>query len=822
VTQQLRAGLRLDLEDKLSSGLTKLEQQMDRLVDLAKKLGLGDLERGVETLERLTGPIDDVVSGLRSTEQQADRASAAISRMAAAANESIISVNSGGVATLNRSLGQLVVLGGGGIGGGGNPGGEGVGAEAGGAPLLLTGPGGDSRIPLNLRPDRLGNLRRAGGDFFDAAHGAGSAVQNGIGQGFAGALEGAAVYEPVEAYAGFENILRHIAITEKLSGDKVAPEIKRLTQMFNADAQETSQSSESIAKAYSDLVQTGINSKIIDKVIRAHSRAATAYNISPEALGPAVGALLQNSLIPEDEIGSALAAMAQASKEGRFKVEDFSRQLPGITGQMALLGMTGRKSADIGFAALETVMKNSSEPNTAAANFFDALHYITSPIANRSFAKAGIDLPKMLKNAEKMGINPLDAVLGKLDQRTAKMTHLEKTEFIGGVLHNQQAGTGIVSLLEHKGDYLKLRSNLDKVDKTSLDTDFNTAVAAPSAQLRKMQENLKQVERQLGESFLPIVLTVASGLLVFAHGLGYMNDRFPTLTHWVLGALAGLIALAAIVTVLTAVAPVFAAMWTLGSAALGLFAAGIGALISPMAWLAGASAIFDGLVAVFGALGAVLAAVVSPIGLIIAAVGLLALAAYDVYANWGSFEPFFEQLWAGVKMSFQGFLDFAAGVFTLDMDRVWKGLGEMGGGFATQTQAMWDIVKQVFNDFTKWVDGWSGGLASRILAGISSGWSGLVDGLEGLVGRMERPFLDGWIGRHLGISEAPQLTAVPGASHAAEPQPGAGAAPAGDGRRDGLDITVSAAPGTAVHSVQTTNPDHKVTVVNPGNVLGRH
>ena len=211
-----------------------------------------------------------------------------------------------------------------------------------------------------------------------------------------GAVAGYSVIAPVEDYAKYENVLRHIAITEGLSGDKVDPEIKRLTKLFAEDAQKTGQSSESIAKAYYDLVTTGIPASMLDRVIGAHSAAATAYNISPEALGPAVGALLQNFKVPEADIGSALSAMAQAAKEGRFKVEDFSRELPGVSGLMSLLGVTGRKGADYSFAALETIMKNSSEPSQASAGFVDALRYITDNAGRQAFKRAGIDLPGVL------------------------------------------------------------------------------------------------------------------------------------------------------------------------------------------------------------------------------------------------------------------------------------------------------------------------------------------------------------------------------------------------------------------------------------------
>jgi TP901 family phage tail tape measure protein len=445
------------------------------------------------------------------------------------------------------------------------------------------------------------------------------------------AMDGFAVYGPIRAYAGYENILRHIAITEKLSGAAAETEIKRLSTLFAGDALETGQSSESIARAYSDLVQGGISSKIIDRVIGQHSRAATAYNISAEALGPAIGALLQNMKIPEGDIGPAAAAMAYAGKEGRFKVENFSQQLPGVSGYLSLLGMTGRHNADIGFAALETIMKNSAQPEQAAAYFNDALHYITSPIGERGLRSVGINLLGLKKNARRGGIDPLDAVLGKLAQYTRGMDIDDAGHVLGRALHNQGAGAAIASLLKHQDDYLRLVKTLDKVGQKTLDTDYATASAAPEVQLRKLTEQTEQLNRTLGEGFAPTLKAVGTLLTGLLTPLTFVNDHFPKTTHAVLGTLGGFLLLAAGVGIFKVVAPLFVGAWKVVTASLELF-----------------GAVLEGVIAGLGLL-------LSPIGLVILAVAALALAAYEIYKHWDTIGPFFVRIWGEAKVAFIDF-----------------------------------------------------------------------------------------------------------------------------------------------------------------------
>ncbi len=503
---------------------------------------------------------------------------------------------------------------------------------------------------------RMGALGRASAGVHTHLRQMGAAVER---IGVAGAAVGGfAFLEPVRKFADYENLLTHSAITEKLSGSAAQGEMGRLSALFEADALHTGQSSETIAKAYLDLISTGIPKDVLDVAIRAHSEAATAYNISPEALGPAVGALLQNLKIPEGDLGGALAAMAYASKEGRFKVEDFSRQLPGISGLLSGLGMTGRGSANIAFAALETVMKNSGEPNQAAAGFYDALTYITGPMAQRSFGKAGIDLPGLLRGAEKQGVNPLDAILGRLGKLVEGKSPVEAAEALHGVLHNQQAAQAILALLQHKDEFTRLRETLRSVTKDTLDRDFATAALNTAQQLRLMDEEVTQLNRHLGFGFAPVLTAVNWALDEVLGGLHTLKGTSPELEKWVLTAVGGFL----------------------------LFLAAAGAL----------GFVLPAVVAGLSAIGAAIALVFNPLTLLVAAV---AAAAVDIALHWDRFRGHFQEMGDGVKLTAHGLVDFFSGIFHDDMVQTVKGFEEVWGGLKGFFSGLFDAIKQPFVDF---------------------------------------------------------------------------------------------------------------------------
>jgi TP901 family phage tail tape measure protein len=743
----MTAALHLVLDDKISAGLKLMTKQLDGLRDAGKQIGLGKLTSGLEELRRGISSATSMKGVISAIGSAAERSGQQIKRMAQDLAFAAKYHATLGMQSLGRSLNNA------------------------------------SHPNMTTAREQIGVI--------------------------GGAAAGYSVIEPMRKYSEQEVILRQIAITKGLSGNAAEMEIQRLDKLINADARESGQSNHSIAEAYLDLQGQGIPTGMIDKVIKQHSMAATAYGISPEVLGPAVGALITSFKVPEDQIGATLAAMAGASKAGRFKINDFATHLPGVAASFSSAGIKGREGAVMSFAALETVMKNVGEPGQAATSLNEVLSTVFSPFAERFFAKKGIDLGGMLRAAEKQGVDPLTAVLGKLQKLTAGKTDVETKQILGALVRDQTARTALVALLQHKDDYLGLRKTLGGANQATLQGDFGTQAAGPDFQMKMFNVNTEILGQELGKTFLPIMKLINWALDKLTDSFIWLNENMPQTTSIVMSVAGGMILLGGALGILATVWPAITAgfslmlalvrislmpfmkMWRL----LVVIAEGLGAL-------AGISA---GAVAVIAVLAAVLVA-----------------AAVDIYEHWGRFKGFFIDLWAGLADVFGGVTEFLQGILIGDwgqmldgLKRLWGGLGEFFGG-------LWGIIKQLFVDFGGWIDSWTDGAMTAGINKIKDAWNGLKSFFIDLWKEIAAPF-DHWLD---GISKAlaklthTSQTLPVGNEFGGVGLPDQAVVPAPAHR---LNVTVGAEPGT--HAAATSpDPNVSVTHASPlaaGRVLGR-
>lgn len=80
--------------------------------------------------------------------------------------------------------------------------------------------------------------------------------------------------------------------------------------------------------------------------------------------------------------------------------------------------------------------------------------------------------------------------------------------------------------------------------------------------------------------------------------------------------------------------------------------------------------------------GLAIAAGLTPIGWLADAVIAISAAAALIIVNWDPIKTFFKDLWAAVRIEFQGFLDFLQGVFTRDLTRTMRGLSEIANPYS--------------------------------------------------------------------------------------------------------------------------------------------
>ncbi len=735
----------LRLQDQLSGPLAKLQEQLDRFRRAAQGVALPGLTPAVEQIDRAVHATQDwarswtelagvdigrsirpataaVIEGRNATEawaealgqvnQTAERTSSTVDHIVQQLRQAGSAVSTG-IGNALRNIGQHM----GGMFGAGGEGGE--------------------------DEERGGNGRRRG-RWRDGAN------------AVAGIGGGAALLGGIREYAEYENIIRHMGITQGLHGAALDADIAHWTSVLNGDALNTGQSSMGLAHAATGLITQHIPPAVVEQLMHAHSVAATAYNVDPDAMGQAMGALYTNFGIAPDQMEGALGAMAVAAKQAHFDVGSMSKYLPQITGQLSSWGMHGRGAADSIFAGLEVAIRTAQDPAQAATNYTDLISYMGSGFAARSFGKAGIDLHAITHRAVQNGKNPLDAVLDELANKTKGMSPDEVSNYIGKAIHNQQARMAVIALLQHRDEYDRIKTLLDKVSGDVVHADFAEAMRDPIIQVRVFSELVTQLGRRLGEGFTPVLYRINEGLQLLAQGFDRMNTHFPRATGVVLEAVGGFLALAAVVGVVSFVLP---------------------AIVTTVQLLAG-----------------VLVAILSPIGLVVAAIGA---AAYLIYEHWDGVVWFFQELWREVQQVFQRFVDWvdswSGGAMTAAINGIKSDWSQMTAYF----EALIRSWEKPFEDFAAKIENSAVG---RLLGyGHAAPLPQLaVPGSNAATGGAPMPVIDGMPAFGVGVD---QNTAATNANTAA-----LNAHAAALNAQTGRPAAGAPAPAAPNTGVQTTRP----------------
>ena len=527
---EMKAQLTLKLNDQLSDGIKALERRLQSLTSLFQKLNrlrsLGDQLQA----DKLTSQLAPAEGALDRVRKKAEGAAQAIRRL----GEQKIMVNSAGTAFLPPSVSRGIMAAavaaavGAGGGGGRTPAMPSASFFGGPQPLLLAGPGGGG-IPLSFNPAlmQMSSLVGLTGQFKTAmgqAAGQVSALNHNLREAGHGAIAACAtgfgLMHPIGEYADYEDRVRHISITQGTPMAQLPGAINEHMQEYNALALKSRQSSKEIADAAMFLLTDGLSKETVKVILPSIAMAATAYRGSVRDGVAAAFTMHQNLKVPEHEMGQAIAMLALAGRSGHVPFGDLSRLLQEVAPAAERAGMTGLAGSAKLLAMLEAVKRGGAGTSDRAAVMLkDLIDYLNSPFGSHSFAKGGIDLPKMLLDAEKKGINPVEAVMEAVNRHTTGMTRQGKAHYVGTVFHNQDARQGFAAIENQLKYYQEVEKKLLGANPDTINEDFAKA-DGPEAKLRLLTEKLTQIVRRFGEGFTalldPMNATLDRVLAVFA------------------------------------------------------------------------------------------------------------------------------------------------------------------------------------------------------------------------------------------------------------------------------------------------------------------
>nr|WP_255569583.1 phage tail tape measure protein [Neoroseomonas alba] len=560
---------------------------------------------------------------------------------------------------------------------------------------------------------------------------------------------------PLQQAAAFEDTLRQNAITAGETGAAVEEMIQRTRVAYERLARETGQRSRDIAAAAASLVAAGLDDSTIQALLPTISRVATGTGATLEDLAQTALQLRTQLGLTAEQMPQAFASLIQAGRDGNFELRDMAREFPAILAAARALGMQGPNALTSLAAALQVARQAAGSSSEAANNVLNALQKLASPEVVNNFRDIGVNLEGVMQDAARRGINPLEALVQKLRERTGG--NLFRLQEIFG---DRQALMGLLPLIQETERYLRIRDNARRASTRVIDEGFEDRMRGAQKQLDRTSELLEQLHRRF-------LLVAGTALKPFNDALDRLftwidqiDAAYPGLIDEVAAWAAGLLAAAAAIGI---IGQVFS-----------FLGAGLAVILGPL------QLVFGGLIAIIGV----------KLALFLGVIALVAGAAYLLWRYWDRIGPFFRDLWANIPAYFRAFVDWVrgwapaaiAGAARL-LQAGWDALSTWFGTFWRETipawftaftdwvggwapgaiagaisviegawlvlrtwfNTLWNFwVREPFDAFVTWVDGWTNGLASAAIDRIIQSWQRLRQGFRELWDEIKRIFEEIW------------------------------------------------------------------------------
>jgi TP901 family phage tail tape measure protein len=585
-------------------------------------------------------------------------------------------------------------------------------------------------------------------------------------------------------------------------GNFSAAQLKEIGSTAKATSVQVNQSTTDIIRAQDFLVGMGLDVERSTKAMPSIGRAATATGASLEDLSKAGFAAMSNLGIAAQDLARSFDIMAAAGKAGGFELKDMAQYLPSITALASSKGMTGQQGLSEIAAALQIVRRGAGDSAEAATNFNNILQKINSNDAIKNFAKQGIDIQRVLKDAAAKGADPLEAALRAIDKAIkGDMSRL------GEIFADAQVQKGLLPLLTGLDDYIRLRDEAAKASGV-VDKDFVRMMETGVEKMKAFQISMQNLQASIGNALIPVLGNAAGALRPLLQGLISIVDAHPRIAGALVAITAGFIGLKAAMSGFSylglmgkggLLAGLSFVMNTLGGSLMRLKdgATGMIALQTALAGMEGlkmtglqtAAAGFrgmalavpglSGLAAAMTAVGGALAAVSAPVwGGLALAIAAVAAAAFSLWTYWDRISAFIggfasalitelQPAFAALEPVLRPLVSLARAIgdgFSWAHQKLQEFSAWIGSFFAREVlsesqkqqyaKAGADLANAMITAITSAFDGllaWFASLPSRIIAAI-----GRID-ISGLI---QWPSLPSWVG---GGSAAPAVSATPDA-----------------------------------------------------------
>ena len=541
--------------------------------------------------------------------------------------------------------------------------------------------------------------------------------------GVATAVLGAASFRGVvRQAAAVEGQLRAVAIRAGHTGSAVEASVLRQQAAYGRLAFQTGFASDQARENMLSLLRSGMPEAMAQQHLPTVLRGMRAMDVEAGKVSEATASMQRNMGLSADQVETVFGRFINAARRGRLELSGMVGDIPKLAEALGQLGIRAPDAMGRVSAAMTAARRVTATDDEARGSVMSLVQGSAGPDAAKRFRDAGIDLPRLMRNADRANIPRIDALIQKITSYvglTPQSIERIRSRAIAQGLTPEQAVQEVVRQLSagRVGERLEkllggkeglaalvgIMSNLRRYNEETAADNANGPGAFAQAYADRMRSAevtfqrlsglLADFRRRVGLGFAAMLQPALPYLDRFLGWIMQLDQSMPGLVDKTIAVTAGLFGLLGVAGAIGVAMPFVTA---------------------GLSVLAGA-----------------LAAILSPIGLV---VGALALAGAAIVTNWTAFSQAFGQIWEGIKQTVAGATAWIVGVLTGDFKLAAEGVRAAMTGMGNIVQGGWGLIRGFFDAGVAGIraslsllDGWLGtdmrGVFDRFAEGAKSALS---------------------------------------------------------------------------------------------------
>lgn len=433
----------------------------------------------------------------------------------------------------------------------------------------------------------------------------------------------------------FSRQMQLIGNTAELTG----PQIEGLRGKIIQASKATGQYATDTQGAIGLLVAAGDSVDLASRKIGTVGKVATGAGADMKDIANAAFTIGDSFAVVPEKLTKAFDILSKAGKDGKFELRDMAKSIPGIGASFGALKMQGNEALATMGAALQIAFKGAPNADEAANNMRNYLNKVLSPdTLKKAQANFGIDMYKIVTDAQKSGGNPFEASL----EAVIKATNGDQKK-IGEFFQDQQVQNFLRPMIQHWDEYKKIKNDALSADGV-VERDFAKMMDTAAQKAKNMGISAKSLALAFSKTLEPGIGKVSDAIRPLLDRISAFVTAHPKLVSGITGIVASLIGMrVALLGIRYA--------WTFvgGGLAQRSIAKLRGALAAQSAARLGAGAApaaAGGSMSMLSGIGAAISAIGLPVialGAAIAAAGLL------VWKYWGPIKAWFVGIGKGIS-----------------------------------------------------------------------------------------------------------------------------------------------------------------------------